>query len=171
MPEKAQSRIEEIVDLLQRHGVEFIVIGGQAEYLFGSPRLTYDTDLCFKRSKENLLKLAAALRELKPVLRDFPPDLPFTIDEHALALGTNFTFSTPLGDLDLLSWVEPIGNFDDLLRHAETHQIGDRSVRTVLTISLDDLIRVKQYIRRPKDQESLFQLLAIKKGREDTGKK
>jgi predicted nucleotidyltransferase len=39
----------------------------------------------------------------------------------------------------------------------------------VKTIGLEDLIRVKKHIRRPKDQESLLQLLAIRKAREDTG--
>jgi len=35
----------------------------------------------------------------------------------------------------------------------------------IKVIALDDLIKIKQNIRRPKDQESLFQLLAIKKAR------
>jgi hypothetical protein len=35
------------------------------------------------------------------------------------------------------------------------------------TISLDDLIRVKRHIDRGKDSESLFQLLAIKRVREE----
>ena len=36
----------------------------------------------------------------------------------------------------------------------------------LLVISLDDLIRVKEHIRRPKDRESLMQLQAIKKLRD-----
>jgi hypothetical protein len=32
-------------------------------------------------------------------------------------------------------------------------------------IDLEDLIKIKQHIRRPKDQDSLMQLLAIKKVR------
>ena len=35
--------------------------------------------------------------------------------------------------------------------------------RPVKVIDLDDLIRIKQHIRRPKDQDSLWQLLAIKR--------
>ena len=62
---------------LDRHGVEFIVIGGQAAALFGSPHPTYDVDLCYRRSEENLSRLAKALQELHPRLRGTPKDLPF----------------------------------------------------------------------------------------------
>lgn len=40
----------------------------------------------------------------------------------------------------------------------------------VRTISLADLIRVKEHIRRPKDRDSLFQLHAIKQIRESGGR-
>jgi len=36
MPE--QSDLEKIASILLRHGVEFLVVGGQAEVLMGSPR-------------------------------------------------------------------------------------------------------------------------------------
>jgi hypothetical protein len=74
MPE--QSELEAFAEVLLRHGVEFIVIGGQAETLMGSPRVTFDTDLCYRRTPENLKNLAAALKELNPTLRGAPADLP-----------------------------------------------------------------------------------------------
>src|SRR5438093_1145316 len=84
------------------HGVEFLVIDGQAEVLFGSPRITYDVDPCYRRTRDNLERLAAATKELKPTLRNAPPDLPFALDARSLALGENFTFHTIHGSLDLL---------------------------------------------------------------------
>lgn len=158
-----KSALERITAILAARGVEFIVIGGQAEMVHGSPRVTYDVDLCYRRTRGNLQKLAEALRELKPTLRGAPPDLPFTIDAQSLALGSNFTFRTPIVDLDLLSYVEPLGEYDALLKHAQTVRVGDLDLKI---ISLDDLITVKQHIRRPKDQEALFQLLAIKRLRD-----
>lgn len=68
---------EKVLDLLLRHGVRFIVIGGQAESIMGSPRLTYDADLCYQRTADNLERLASALQEINPTLRGAPPDLPF----------------------------------------------------------------------------------------------
>lgn len=47
---------------------------------------------------------------------------------------------------------------------AESYRVGDLVLRT---ISLDDLIRVKQHIKRFKDSDSLSQLLAIKRVREE----
>jgi predicted nucleotidyltransferase len=59
----------------------------------------------------------------------------------------------------MLGFVEPIGDYEVLLKHAETYHLGDLEVPT---IALDDLIRVKEHIRRPKDRDSLFKLQAIK---------
>ncbi|HEY7089745.1 MAG TPA: hypothetical protein VH518_16730 [Tepidisphaeraceae bacterium] len=167
-PNESVSHLGFVVAILRRHGVEFIVIGGQAEALMGSPRVTYDTDLCYRRSQRNLERLAAALKELEPSLRGAPADLPIILDARALALGSNYTFDTPHGKLDLLAWVEPIGHYEEVAKHAEVYSFdgGD-----LLTISLDDLIRVKEHIRRTKDRGSLIQLLAIKKQREETGRR
>lgn len=165
MPDASPTaRLEAVCQLLVRHGVDFLVIGGQAEYLFGSPRVTYDVDLCYRRTAGNLRRLAEALRELKPTLRGAPPDLPFIIDARSLALGSNFTFDTPVGPLDMLGFVEPLGGYEDLLPHSETYQVGGLTVRT---ISLEHLIKVKEHIRRPKDRDSLFQLKAIQQIRRE----
>src|SRR5947209_7823674 len=91
-PTSSESELERIAAILQRHKVEFLVIGGQAEILMGSPRVTYDTDLCYQREPENLQRLAEALKEFNPSLRGAPPDLPLVLDAHALALGSNYTF-------------------------------------------------------------------------------
>jgi predicted nucleotidyltransferase len=76
--------------------------------------------------------------------------------------------STTAGDLDLIGHVEPIGGYDDLDKRALTVNISGIDIRV---IDLDDLIRIKQHINRPKDQASLLQLLAIRKIRDETGKK
>ncbi len=89
------------------------------------------------------------------------------------ALGSNFTFTTDAGDLDLLGWVEPLGGYDDIVDRCETMRIGETDVKV---ISLDDLILIKKHIGRPKDRDSLMHLLAIKRVRDgeanrDIGKK
>jgi hypothetical protein len=43
---ESASQLRPFVELFRRHEVEFLVIGGQAESLMGSPRPTYDSDLC-----------------------------------------------------------------------------------------------------------------------------
>jgi hypothetical protein len=160
----AKPPLVKIANLLHRHGVEHIVIGGSAAVLLGSPLPTYDVDLCYRRTEENLKCLAEALREIKPTLRGAPPDLPFRLDATSLALGNNFTFNTDLGPLDLLGWVEPIGSYEQLRPNADQMTLGDLPI---LVIGLDDLIRIKRHFRRPKDQVALLQLEEIKRMREE----
>ena len=161
------SPLERFCLLLADAGVEFMVIGGQAEALMGSPRVTYDVDLCYRRTPENLDRLARVLRALKLTLRVAPADLRFRLDARALALGSNFTFEVD-GEyaLDLLAYLEPIGTYDDLLVGADTVQMSGRAVRV---IGLDDLIRIKRHLGRAKDRESLLQLEAIKRLRGEEG--
>jgi predicted nucleotidyltransferase len=167
MPNQStNSRLETIAAIFLRHGVRFIVIGGQAEYLFGSPRVTFDVDLCYERSDENLKHLESALKEIGVTLRGAPPGLPFIADARTLKFGSNFTFDTPVGPLDLLGYVEPIGDFDDLMKTAGIYHLSGQVLQV---IDLDDLIRIKRHINREKDQQSLIQLLAIKKIRSESG--
>jgi hypothetical protein len=155
-----KSDLRKVAEVMTRHGVEFIVIGGQAETLMGSARVTYDVDLCYRRTKDNLSRLAAALKELKPTLRGAPRDLPLVLDAQALALGNNYTFETYLGKLDLLGWVEPLGDYEVLAKAVESYPVGEMKLNV---IGLEDLIRVKEHIGRTKDSDSLCQLLAIRK--------
>ena len=164
----AKTPFENIAELLASHGVEFIVIGGQAETIHGSARVTFDTDLCYRRTGSSLAGLAQALKDLRATLRGAPADLPFRIDAESLALGCNFTLRTTEGDLDLLGFVEPIGGFEELERRAETIPIGDIVVKI---IALEDLIRIKEHLGRPKDRDSLLHLQAIKRLRDFQGNK
>ena len=152
---------------LHRHRVEFLVIGGQAEALMGSPRPTYDTDIAYARDPANLERLAAALRELEAKLRvnGQPLEVPFPLDAKSLAFGNLFTWCTNVGeDFDVLGYVEPVGTYEDMLPAAERYRLDEGF--DLLTISLEDLLRVKEYISRQKDAESLQQLRALKRMRD-----
>jgi hypothetical protein len=164
MPDESSiTRLERVLDATDRHGVKCIVIGGQAEALMGTMRPTLDVDLCYSRETDNLKRVAAMLRELHVTLRGAPPGLPFRIDEITLEMGQNFTFDSDVGELDLLGYVEPIGGYEELCQNAEEYELGPRRIRT---ISLEDLITVKQHLRRAKDQASLVLLLELKRERD-----
>ena len=162
-----QSPLERFCAVLAEHGVEFIIVGGQAEALMGGARVTYDVDLCYRRTPDNLERLATALGTLNLTLRGAPPELKFRLDAQALALGQNYTFEVD-GEwpLDFLGYLEPLGTYEDLLPHIEIMSIGGRPTQV---IGLEDLIRIKRYLGRPKDRESLLQLEAIKRLREQEG--
>ena len=76
-------------------------------------------------------------------------------------MGSNFTFEVDSEyALDLLAYLEPIGTYEDLLPGSETMEISGTPTRV---IGLDDLIRIKKHLGRPKDRDSLLQLEAIRR--------
>lgn len=148
-----------LIQTLRRHEVRFVLIGGIAARLWGSPTVTNDLDLCYARDPENLERLATALRELGARLRGAPPDLPFLLDARTLAAGDAFTFVTDAGALDVMGFPAGSGGFDALGRTAEKMEIGGEPV---LVAAIEDLIRMKEAAGRPKDRVELEILHALR---------
>lgn len=140
---------------LQRSGVRFVVIGGVAMSLHGSSHVTFDLDIVYYRSPENLERLVAALEGLQPRLRGVPDDVPFRWDTKTLELGMNFTLRTSAGDLDLLGNAPGAPCFDKLESNATHFELGEVAI---LAASVDDLIRMKTTAGRTKDQLHLLEL-------------
>jgi len=153
----------EILLLLERGGVRFVVIGGVAATVHGASRLTRDIDVVYARDRENIGRLAAAFAAHRPYLRGAPPGLPFRFDEKTITAGLNFTLTTDLGDVDLLGEIAGGGRFEDLLLHsAEVVVYGVRC----LCVDLPTLIRSKRAAGRPKDLEAIAELEALLAERE-----
>lgn len=74
---------------LERHGVRFVLIGGLAAVLHGSPLPTLDANICPSRDADNLTRLASALDELDARIRsaDAPEGVPFPRDAAFLGCG------------------------------------------------------------------------------------
>jgi hypothetical protein len=153
--------------VLQERGVRFVLIGGVAGRLWGSPSLTNDTDICYAADSGNLERLAGALRALDARLRDVDADMPFAIDAAMLASAQTFTFSTSAGALDVLAMPAGTRGFGELMANAEQFDLGDRLV--VPVCSLDDLIRMKRAAGRPKDRIELEVLAAVREERDERG--
>jgi hypothetical protein len=151
-----------IIETLMRHGVRFIMIGGLAARLRGSPSITDDMDVCYARDDDNLSRLAEALRELRAKLRGAPDDVPFMLDAKTLKAGDHFTFSTRGGPLDCLGTPAGTSGFDDLDRKATTMTIGAVDVRVA---SIDDLITMKLAAGRQKDLVEVEILGALRRER------
>jgi hypothetical protein len=149
------------------HGVRFVVVGGLAARVHGSPTVTNDTDVCYARDRENLERLAAALKDLGARLRGVDEDLPFILDAKTLAAGCNFTFTTSAGSLDVLGLPSGTSGYDDLAAGAERLDLGGGLVVDV--VAIEDLIRMKRAAARRKDLVEVEVLLAVKEER-DTGR-
>jgi predicted nucleotidyltransferase len=143
--------------------VEFILIGGLAANVHGSARATYDIDVVYRRSTDNLERLVRALNPVNAYLRGAPPGLPFVFDVETLRRGLNFTLTTALGDVDLLGEVAGGGSYEALVPLSEPIELFGRSCQCV---TLSTLIRLKRAAGRPKDLESIAELEALREERE-----
>jgi hypothetical protein len=149
-----------LFEVLDRHKVEYVLIGGIAAVYHGSPFPTEDVDITPQNDPENLAGLAAALVELDARIRTVsePEGVPFACDATSLAGMRVLNLTTNAGDLDLT--FEPAGTagYPDLVRDAERAELYGVTVRVA---SLADVVRSKQAANRPKDQRVLPTLRAI----------
>ena len=143
-----------LLEVLVRRDVRFVLIGGLAATLHGSPFLTEDVDIAPAADSANLERLSEALGELEA--RPAGSARPVASAEHlsperlqsvpAVRLATRF------GRLDVM-W-EPTGTagFDDLRAQARATDIGALSV---LLASLPDVIRSKEASGRSDDRTTV----------------
>ena len=147
-----------LLTALDRHGVDFVVVGGMAGVVHGSAYPTFDLDIAYSRDEANLSRLAAALEELCVTLRGAPPDLPFQIDARTLSNGANFTFESEFGAFDILGDVAGIRDYETLRSASRIDVIEDVTVRVA---SLDHLIAMKRAANRTKDKLMVEEYIAI----------
>jgi hypothetical protein len=55
--------VQELVGTLAKHGVRFLLVGGEAVIYHGYPRLTGDVDFWYEQTPDNMSRLFAALSE------------------------------------------------------------------------------------------------------------
>lgn len=149
----------EVLRTLVHRGVRFVLIGGYAGALRGSPVITGDVDVCYARDGANLERLAEALRSLEARLRGGPPDAPFQLDARTLRAGDHFTFSTSAGPLDILGTPSGTKGFPDLDANATDEVVDGLTIRVA---SIEDLIRMKRASGRAKDRIALEWLSAVR---------
>jgi hypothetical protein len=147
-----------VVGVLADAAVEVILIGGLAAQAHGSARITQDTDFLYRRTPDNIERLAAALAPHQPYLRGAPPGLPFHFDPPTIRRGLNFTLTTKLGDIDLLGEVTGIGSYEAVASHTIQLPVFGRDL---LVLDLPTLIRSKRAAGRPKDLEVIAELEAL----------
>ena len=151
--------LKALLKLLLEHEIDFVIIGGFAGVVHGSTLVTRDLDICAAITEEQVTKLRAALKDLHPwhrmnpiVKRSF---LEYPDDVRGI---NNIYLETDLGILDILSQTQPAGDFNEIKdRSSEISLYGHRC----RVISVDDLIRVKVAMKRPKDLQMAEELRLI----------
>lgn len=143
-----------ILRILEEHGVRYVLIGGLAGTLYGSPHVTTHVDITPDDGRDNLERLAAALEELDARVRTEgePEGLPFDRSAEMLQRSEILNLTTRFGDLDLTFRPAGTDGYDDLRRGALEMEIHDT---TVTVAALADVIRSKEASGREKDRLTL----------------
>lgn len=149
-----------LLEVLHRHDVQYVLIGGLAAALRGSATPTFDVDITPATGADNLARLSSALTDLDARIRvdGIPEGLPFSHDAASLARMTTLNLVTRCGDLDIAFDPAGIGDYSQW-------EAGSASIRVlgvpVRVASLDDIIRSKEVAGRDKDRLQLPMLRAL----------
>lgn len=153
---------QRILELLDQHGVEFVVVGGVAAVLQGAPITTFDIDMLVKLDDANAEKLVGVLTELEAKFREQPrADEPTKMD---ILAGGHLLLLTNCGPLGVLGFIGDQEKYEDFEDKIEEMTVGDLSIQV---LELEELINQKQVLGRPKDQAALRVLKSVlrRKGR------
>lgn len=153
---------ERLIAVLNKHHVQFVLIGALAARLYGFPRVTADADITPSRDTTNLKKLAAALRELgaRVYTETIPEGLAFDCSAATLGRATIWNLVTSAGRLDLAFIPSGTAGYDDLTKSAVKFEAFGMVFHAA---SLDDIIRSKIAADRPKDRDDVILLKALKR--------
>lgn len=157
--------IEAPLRLLGEYKVDCVIVDGVAAAVHGSSLLTSDLDVCYGRDGANLLRLAEALQSAHARLRNAPEGVPFILDAETLKRGLNFTFTTDIGDLDLLGEVRGVGHYEAVITDSITVELFGYKFAVM---DIGKLILAKRAAGRPKDLLALPELEAIQEAQGST---
>jgi predicted nucleotidyltransferase len=139
----ATAIVARVARVLERHGLEAVMIGNAAAAMHGAPVTTVDLDFLFCRTRTNLKKLSAIAAELGATL--YAPLYPASQmlrmmnDEEGL-------------QLDFLGEAAGVRSFEGLRKRAQRMPVAGA---TVAVADLADIIKMKRATNRPRDRAVL----------------
>jgi hypothetical protein len=143
-----------IIAALERHGVDYVLVGGLAQVLRGVDVVTEDVDICPSFARGNLERLSRALSELQR-----PGAAEVTVGENELARGP-VQVQTEHGQLKLVAAPRGVPNGFVALRRAATRERVSSDAST-LVASAGDLAAMAGALGRDQDRERLAMLRRI----------
>lgn len=154
-----RDNLKALLKRLLDHEVDFVLAGGLACVVHGSPLVTQDVDICVFFDDLQIAKLRESLKDLEPRFRMNPNFKPSFLDHPKRSNELkNIYLETSLGILDMMTELQPIGDFQAVSRRAVTIRLYGHDCKVV---SLEDLISIKETMSRPKDKEALLHLREI----------
>lgn len=151
-----------ICRILNEERVDYVVVGGFASVILGSPLPTEDIDVLPDREEANLERLARALGRMNAMIRTDGEAIPARIDGAFLAkMPFMLNLVTDFGIVDLT--FEPSGplrGFEDWNRDASSEEVADGLI--IRVASLNDIIASKRAANREKDLRALPYLESLR---------
>lgn len=140
----------EILEVLNKHEVEFIVVGGVAAVIQGAPVTTFDLDTLIRIHEDNAERLSLVLNELDARYREHQAVVKPTKED--IMAGGHLLLLTRAGPLDLLGFIGDKNRYEDMLPQSTEVSMATETIRV---LDLDELIRQKKESDRPKDRAML----------------
>jgi len=140
----------ELMTLLYKHQVEYLIVGGQAVIYYGHVRLTGDIDLFYNQTEKNVEKFYNVLLEF------WNNDIPGIQNKKDLMeKNVIFQFGVIPNRIDLISKIEAV-NFTDAWQKREIVKINTgKEIIKVYFIDVENLVKNKEALNREKDKEDI----------------
>ncbi len=129
-------------------GAEFILVGGLAAVLQGAPVQTYDVDIVYARSPENIERILSVLSSLEAIFRISPERRLRPSASHLQGAG-HLNLLTRLGPLDLLATIGDGLAYEDLLLRSQEMLAAE--ALPIKVLQLDMIIALKEKLGGDKD--------------------
>lgn len=162
------------VEVFNRHGVRFLVVGGSNVVAQGASHLTTDLDVLPVSDSDNLARLGSAMEELGARLR-----VEGLSDEEAKTLPVQLRDGRVFHSAEITNWRTDAGDLDVMLsmpdREGTRHPYEHFAVRAVPGVAGDepvqlahlaDVIASKEHADRDKDRKALPALRLLLASRE-----
>ncbi len=136
----ANQEFKELLNLLEKYRVKYLVVGGYAVMRYAEPRFTKDLDLFILASKENAQAIFKALKEFGAPLNELSPK-DFSEEGYFYQMG-----KPPLR-VDILMSIPGI-KFEPAWENREILKTTEMEINF---ISKEDLMKAKKASGRPQD--------------------
>lgn len=153
----------EILQVLDEHDVDFIVVGALSAVLQGAPIMTMDLDIVHDRSPANVERLAEALDQLEARFRGHPDQKLRPETSHLESEGHQL-LTTRYGPLDVLGTIEGGRGYDALIEQTTRFSTDELSVSV---LRLETYVELKEQSDRETDRARLPTLRRTLKERGD----
>jgi len=151
---------EDFVRLLNKHNVEYMVVGGYAMAFHGKPRYTGDLDIWIRISESNAVKLI-------DVISDFGMGSLGFEKADFLQPGYVSQIGYPPLRIDILNTIDGV-TFDEAYQNKLTIEEGDLKIAY---IGLDDLLANKLTAGRKRDVDDVKEIKKIRPQQTQKSKK